>query len=67
MKQDDLLAKKERSVVPMSVATMPEKTLYQKRLYSNSGDPGLSVVGQQTNTITKQQYSNFVKERLGSY
>ena len=45
MKQDDLLAKKEQSVIPMSVATVPEKTQYQKRLYANQGDPGLSIVG----------------------
>jgi hypothetical protein len=59
-KQDDLLILKDRCVIPLSVATVPEKTQYQRRLYSNGGDPGLSIVGVQTNTITKTQFKSFI-------
>ena len=61
LKQDDLLAKKDQSVVPMSVATVPEKPQYQKRLYANGGDPGLSIVGQQTHRVTTKQFRDHVK------
>ena len=53
MKQHDLLARKEQSVVSAGMATVPEKTLYQRRFIQSGGDPGLCIVGQQTYTLTR--------------
>ena len=56
MKQDDLLARKERSVVSKSISTVPEKTLYQKRLNDKqTALSGLNVIGSQITQIYQHQ------------
>lgn len=51
-KQHELLRKKEASVVPLSRATVPEKTAFNKIIDKNGPHDWLTVQGQQINTIT---------------
>ena len=47
LKQDQLLARKEHSVIPTTLATVPEKTLFQKRSVTQGrrAEGDLSIVG----------------------
>ena len=67
VKQDEALRRKERSIIPTKVATMPEKTQFQRRLFKEQRHPELAIVGFQKNDVTDHQLKGHIEKARQFY